>query len=64
MSGWIGDQMKKAEGVVITTAVLLILLRIALNLIAPVLPYVFLLIVIILLIVVVVLLLRRRRDRW
>jgi hypothetical protein len=61
---WINSQLKKAFGVLAGAAIVLILLRIAINLIAPVLPYVFMLINCIVMVLGFVIWLRSRRDRW
>jgi hypothetical protein len=64
MKGWLTTQLQKAFGVLAGAAVVLILLRIAINLIAPVLPYVFMLINCIVMVLGLVIWLRRRHDRW
>ncbi|MHB9149806.1 MAG: hypothetical protein ACYC33_06975 [Thermoleophilia bacterium] len=64
MKDWINAQLQKAFGVLAGTALVLILLRIAISMIAPVLPYVFLLVGTLTMVLGFVIWLRSRRDRW
>lgn len=64
MKDWITAQLQKAFAVLAGTAIVLILLRIAINLIAPVLPYVFLLVGTVTIVLGFVIWLRSRHDRW
>jgi hypothetical protein len=64
MKDWINAQLQKAFAVLAGTAVVLILLRIAINLIAPVLPYVFMLIGTLTMVLGFIIWLRSRHDGW